>query len=146
MSSLENWHSPLSPGHLRFLGERFQKVEGGKAAPGHRGSYAVVRQDHQALGLVAVDDELGIWYTPRAEYQAELRRNGFCHSRSNVLAALYFDLPLASSPPATAAAPASAAGAPPALLRLSRREAAVIAGAVLTGGRTEIAAAVAQAG
>jgi hypothetical protein len=102
----------LSPEHARFLSERFQKAEGELAAPGLRGSYAVVRQDHEVLGLVAVDDDLGIWYSPRAEDQADLRRHGFSHSHGNLLATLYFDLPFAAAPrPAAAGAVCAAADA-----------------------------------
>jgi len=118
-------HSPGTPKQTRFLSQRFQRVEDEKAAPGLRGQYAVVRQGREVLGLVAVDGELGIWYTPRAEEQAELRRQGFSYSHHDLLSHLYFDLlaagaprrPVATQPPAFAAPlsfarPAPAAPAP----------------------------------
>src|ERR1700687_1563398 len=95
--------SAASPEYLRFLSERFQRVEGEKAAPGHRGRYAIVRQGKEVLGLVAVDDELGIWYTPHAKEQAELVRQGFSYSRGNLLAALYHALPFVTFAPRRAA-------------------------------------------
>jgi hypothetical protein len=95
--------SPSAPKPTRFLSQRFQRVAGEKAPPGLRGQYAVVRQGREVLGLVAVDGELGIWYTPRAEDQAELRRQGFRYSHHDLLARLYFDL-LATSAPRRAAA------------------------------------------
>lgn len=138
--------SPLAPEPVRFLGERFQKVEGERAAAGHRGRYAVVRQGSEVRGLIAVDGDLGIWYSPRAEDQAELRRRGFSHSPDNALAALYFDLPFASAPQ-PAAAPAPPAAMPPPLLHMPRAEEPVPAGrGSRTAGRHEIEAAVAAAG
>ena len=95
--------SPGTPRQTRFLSQRFRRVEGEKAAPGLRGQYAVVRRGREVLGLVAVDGELGIWYTPRAEDQAELRRQGFRYSHHDLLARLYFDL-LAAGAPRRAAA------------------------------------------
>jgi hypothetical protein len=150
MNSAAGRPSHLSSEHSRFLSERFQRVEGGIAAPGLRGSYAVVRQDHRVLGLVAVDDDLAIWYSPRAERQADLRRIGFSHSRGNLLASLYFDLPFAGAPQPAAAMPVPAAAAPlspPAPLRMPRREEPVPAGVeAWPVERAEIEAPVAQAG
>jgi hypothetical protein len=106
-----------------------------------------VRQEHAVLGLVAVDDHLGIWYSPRAEDQADLRRHGFKYSRGNLLASLYFDLPFAAVPQPAAAMPAPAAAAPPSPLRMPRREQPVLAGGgAWQIGRAETEAAVAQAG
>jgi hypothetical protein len=126
--------SPRAPQHTRVLNDRFERVEGEKAAPGLRGQYAVVRRGREILGLVAVDRELGIWYTSRAEDQAELRRQGFRYSHHNLLARLYIDLLLAvgaqrraaaTLPRPAAAAPASAAS--PA--QTPRLEEPVLAGA-----------------
>jgi len=90
--------SPGAPKQTRFLGQRFQRVEGETAPPGLRGQYAVVRQGREVLGLVAVDGNLGVWYTPRAGEQAELRRQGFRYSHHDLLARLYFDLLAAGAP------------------------------------------------
>jgi len=124
---------PLSPEHRHFLSERFQKVEGVAAAPGHRGRYAVVRQGQEVLGLVAVDDELEVWCSPCAEDKAALRRQGFSHSPGNLLACLYFDLPFAALPPPVTAervpAAAQAAVAPRPPVRVPRLEESVLAGA-----------------
>ncbi|MBV8201552.1 MAG: hypothetical protein JOZ15_13095 [Acidobacteria bacterium] len=142
--------SPLASAHASFLGERFLKVDEAKAAPGHRGCYAVVRQGQAIRGLVAVDDELGIWCSSRAEDQAGLRRIGFRHARTNVLASLYFDLPFASAPQPAAARPAPPATSTLPLLHVPPLELPVLpilAGvAAHAGARNEIEAAVALAG
>jgi hypothetical protein len=104
--------SPGAPKQTRFLSQRFQRVEGEKAPSGLRGQYAVVRQGREVLGLVAVDGELGIWYTPRAEDQAELRRQGFRYSHHDLLAHLYFDLLAAGAPRPAAATHPPAVAAP----------------------------------
>jgi hypothetical protein len=104
--------SPSAPKPTRFLSQRFQRVAGEKAPPGLRGQYAVVRQGREVLGLVAVDGELGIWYTPRAEDQAELRRQGFRYSHHDLLAHLYFDLLAAGAPRWAAATHPPAVAAP----------------------------------
>jgi hypothetical protein len=96
--------SPGAPKPTRFLSQRFQRVAGEKAPPGFRGQYAVVRQGREVLGLVAVDGDLGVWYTPRAEDQAELRRQGFHYSHHDLLAHLYFGLLLAAGAPRRSAA------------------------------------------
>lgn len=130
--------SPLSPEHVLFLSERFRRVERQEAAPGHRGRYAIVRQGGAVLGLVAVDAELAIWYSPSLEDLAELRRQGFSYSRGNLLASLYLDLlcPAAPPPPAAVVTPAPvAAAAPPRLLRMPRLQA--LLPAVAGGGRGE---------
>jgi hypothetical protein len=114
--------SPGAPKQTGYLSQRFQRVEGEKAAPGLRGQFSVVRQGREVLGLVAVDGALGIWYTPRAEEQAELRRQGFRHSHHDLLAHLYFDL-LAGEPRRAAATPR------PASAHLSQLEEPVLAGA-----------------
>jgi hypothetical protein len=113
--------SPGAPQQSHYLSQRFQRVEGEKAAPGLRGQYAVVRQGREVLGLVAVDGALGIWYTPRADEQAELKRQGFRYSDHDLLAHLYFDL-LAGEPRRAAATPQ------PAYAHLSRLEEPVLAG------------------
>jgi hypothetical protein len=114
--------SPAAPKPTRFLSQRFHRVEGEKAPPGLRGQYGVVRQGREVLGLVAVDGELGIWYAPRAEDQAELRRQGFRYSHHDLLARLYFDL-LAGAPRRAAATP------PPAPLSQLEEPAPACAGA-----------------
>jgi len=139
MIALDARPSATSQEYLRFLSERFQRVKGEKAAPGHRGRYAVVRQGREVLGLVAVDAELGIWYTPHAEDQAELVHQGFSYSRGNLLAALYHDLPFATFAPRRAAtAPSPVAAAPTSPPRMPRRGQPILAGAgPRTGERQE---------
>jgi hypothetical protein len=130
--------SPGAPKQTRFLSQRFQRVEGETAPPGLRGQYAVVRQGREVLGLVAVDGNLGVWYTPRAGEQAELRRQGFRYSHHDLLARLYFDLLAAGAPGRTAGTQPRATAAPqpwamPAtaatLAPLPRLEEPVLAGA-----------------
>jgi hypothetical protein len=116
--------SPGAPKPSRFLSQRFQRVEGENAASGLRGQYAVVRQGREVLGLVAVDGELGIWYTPRAEEQSELRRQGFRYSHHDLLARLYFDLLAGGSP-----GRAQATHPPAPAATLSRLEEPALAGA-----------------
>jgi hypothetical protein len=94
----------LSPEHLAFLSARFQKLDGECAVPGHRGSHAVVRQGSAELGLVAVDGDLGIWFTAlnscgqigngetAVQVQQGLTGHGFACSKQGVLAVLYFHL------------------------------------------------------
>lgn len=94
----------LSPGHQAFLAAWFQQLVGERAAPGHRGRYAVVRQGVTELGLVAVDADLGIWFTALAgcnqaensqharRLQRDLSGLGFRYSEHGILASLYFGL------------------------------------------------------
>jgi hypothetical protein len=114
--------SPAAPKQTRFLSQRLQRVAGEKAPLGLRGQYAVVRQGREVLGLVAVDGELRVWYSPRAEDQAELRRQGFRYSHHDLLARLYFDL-LTGEPRRDAAT------YPPAPAPLPQLEEAALAGA-----------------
>jgi hypothetical protein len=94
----------LSPGHQAFLAAWFRKLGGERVAPGHRGRYALVRQGATELGLVAVDADLGIWFTALAgcnqaensEHARRLQRDlsglGFRYSEHGILASLYFGL------------------------------------------------------
>jgi hypothetical protein len=121
----------LLPDYVAFLRARFERLDGESAAPGHRGSYAVVRQGNVEIGLVAVDGDLGIWFTvlsrqgddgPGADarhLQRELVRYGFAHSKRSVLAVLYFHLLHAPSAGAGLAAARGAAAA--AVCRQGRR-------------------------
>jgi hypothetical protein len=93
-----------------------------------------VRRGREILGLVAVDGELGIWYTSRAEDQAALRRQGFRYSHHDLLARLYIDLLLAAGAPRrTASAPprpaAAAPASPPSPAHTPRFDEPVLAGA-----------------
>ncbi len=106
----EDLGQALSPEHLDFLGARFRRLDGERAAPGHRGRYAVVRQGITELGLVAVDGDLGVWFTALGcshpengedgedgeqnvrRIQRELADQGFRYSSGGILGALYFDL------------------------------------------------------
>jgi hypothetical protein len=100
----------LSTEHLAFLRARFQRLGGECAAPGHRGSYAVVRRDNVDIGMVAVDGDLGIWFTTLAgagcernaedarQLRQELASHGLAYSTHGTLAVLYFHLLHASVP------------------------------------------------
>jgi hypothetical protein len=136
MIALNTRRSTGAPEQTHFLSQRFERVEGETAPPGLRGQYAVVRQGREVLGLVAVDGDLGVWYTPRAEEQPELSRQGFRYSHHDLLAHLYFDLLAAGAPrraagtqrPATAALLTWARPATPATLApLPRFEEPVLA-------------------
>jgi hypothetical protein len=96
--------SALSPDHAAFLRARMKQLDGEAAAPGHRGTYAVVRRGNVDIGVVAVDGELGIWFAALARQgdygagaearhlQRELVRHGFAHSKQGLLAVLCFHL------------------------------------------------------
>jgi|GEM_PF-4165581 len=102
----------LSPEHLDFLEARFRRLDAERAAPGHRGRYAVVRRGITELGVVAVDADLGVWFTALGgccshledgengedgeqnvrRIQRELAGQGFRYSSGGILGVLYFDL------------------------------------------------------
>jgi len=98
----------LSPGHQAFLAAWFRRLGGERAAPGHRGRYAVVRRGAAELGVVAVDAELGLWFValnghdPAEEcaqvrqIQRDLSGLGFRYSEHGSLASQYFDFVLAA--------------------------------------------------
>jgi len=97
----------LSPGHQAFLAAWFRKLGGERAAPGHRGRYAVVRRGAAELGVVAVDADLGLWFVALAgcnpaedceqlrQIQRDLSGLGFRYSEYGILASQYFDFVLA---------------------------------------------------
>lgn len=105
----------LLPGHPAFLGAWFERLGGESAAPGHRGRYAVVRRGATELGVVAVDADLGIWFTALAgcnpaedcqhvrRLQRDLSALGFRYSEHATLASQYFGLVLAAFQAAAAA-------------------------------------------
>jgi hypothetical protein len=107
----------LLPGHQPFLAAWFQKLGRESAAPGHRGRYAVVRRGPTELGVVAVDADLGIWFTALAgcnpaedcehvrRMQRDLSGLGFRYSEHGTLASQYFGLVYAASQGGTGARP-----------------------------------------
>jgi hypothetical protein len=115
----------LSSGHQAFLATWFQKLGGERAAPGHRGRYAVVRQGATEQGVVAVDADLGIWFTALAgcsqaedsEHVRRLQRDlsglGFRYSEHGILASLFFNLVHAAFQGAAGARQGAPWGTPP---------------------------------
>lgn len=96
----------LSPGHQAFLAAWFRKLGGERAAPGHRGRYAVVRRGAAELGVLAVDADLGLWFAGLAgcnpaescaqvrQIQRDLSGLGFRYSEHGTLASQYYDFVL----------------------------------------------------
>lgn len=94
--------------HQAFLATWFRKLGAERAAPGHRGRYAVVRREAAELGVVAVDADLGLWFAALAgrnlaadgaqvrRLQRDLSGLGFRYSEHCTLASQYFDLVLAA--------------------------------------------------
>jgi hypothetical protein len=94
--------------HRAFLAAWFRKLGGERAAPGHRGRYAVVRRGAAEPGVVAVDADLGLWFVALAGYspaedreqlrqiQRDLSGLGFRYSEHGTLASRYFDFVLAA--------------------------------------------------
>ncbi len=98
----------LSPGHRAFLATSFRRLGDERAAPGHRGRYAVVRRGAAELGVLAVDADLGLWFAALAgcnpaenceqvrQIQRDLSGLGFRYSEHCTLASQYFDFVLAA--------------------------------------------------
>jgi hypothetical protein len=117
----------LVPGHQSFLAAWFQKLARESAAPGHRGRYAVVRRGARDLGMVAVDADLGIWFTALAgcnpaedcehvrRIQRDLSGLGFRYSEHGTLASQYFGLLYAAYEGGAGARPVAPELPPPAI-------------------------------